>query len=154
MHLGGWDRLYVPVLGPFLDFAEYVVLYDAGIAQQIEDQCRAFYESVQMGTPPPVDGSVATYESLRKVHPEIEDTSVEIPADLAHFLCTARGDEAQAKTRHLEAKNQVLDLLGTAKKATCQGQLIAQRQMTKAGPALYAPRRPVDLDALTNGVAA
>lgn len=150
MHLGGWDRLYVPILGPFLEFQEYVVLYDAGLAKQIEDQCRAFYDSVQMGTPPPVDGTTATYESLRRVHPEIEDTEVEIPAGMAWRLCTARADEADAKARHIEAKNEVMDLLGTAKKATCRGQVIAQRQMSSGRPSLYAPRRPVDLDALTD----
>lgn len=154
MHLGGWDRLYVPYLGPFLKFEEYVVLYDKDIAQQIEAESLRFYESVQMGTPPEVDGSPATYESLRRVYPEIEDTSVEIPTDLARRLCTARTDEADAKAAHIRAKNEVLDLLGTAKKATCNGQVIAQRQMAGGRPSLYAPRTQVDLVALTNGAAA
>lgn len=152
MHIGGWERIHVPCLGPFMDLAEYEVRYAdfADLAKDIEARCLAFYESLQADEPPALDGHTATYESLRAVHPDIEPgTEVEIhPAD-ARELVEACAVEKAAKTRHLHAKSVVLEAMGSARRAVCAGQVIAQRQPTSSGkPALYHPRKPVDLDVL------
>lgn len=150
MHIGGWDRIYVAALGPFLDLAEYEVRYDASLAKDIEARCLAFYESLSADEPPPLDGHTATYESLRAVHPDIDpDTEVHIAPAAARELIAAKQAEAEAKTRHTLAKSVVLEAMGSARKAVCAGQVIAQRQPTSSGkPALYHARKPVDIDAL------
>jgi putative phage-type endonuclease len=150
MHIGGWDRIHVAALGPFLELAEYEVRYDADLAKDIEARCLAFYESLMANEPPPLDGHTATYESLRAVHPDIDpDLEVQIPPAAAWELLTAKQVEADAKTRHTLAKSVVLEAMGPARRATCAGQVIAQRQPTSSGkPALYHARKPVDLDAL------
>lgn len=150
MHIGGWDRIHVACLGPFMELAEYEVAYDADLARDIEGRCLAFYRSLQASEPPPLDGHTATYESLRSVHPDIDpDAEVLIDPAAARELVTAKQVEAEAKTRHTLAKSVVLEAMGAARRAVCAGQVIAQRQPTSSGkPALYHARKPVDLDAL------
>lgn len=159
MHLSGARIAYVPIITSHLEFREYVVEYDADLAADIEARCAAFYASLTADVPPPFDDHVATYESLRRVHPDIEDgTEVELdPAVAREFVEATRGLKA-ATARATGAKSALLDALGRSKRAVCAGQVIAQRQNTAAGvPALYPARKAVDLDALpqtTEGVAA
>lgn len=148
-HVGGWDRIVYTVLGPWLDRSEFVLRYDPTLAQEIEDRCRAFYESLTDDrAAPALDGTVATYEALRAVS-VVGDGDWECPPSIARELCEAREGEEAAKRRHLLARSTVLDAMGDAKRVTCAGQVLGQKQATKSGrPALYPPRKAVDLDAL------
>lgn len=136
MHVSGIHRCYVPVLfgKPRLRFAEYVIDYDPGIAESIVAQARAFYDSLAADEPPELDGSVATYDAIRKVHPEIDaKTEVEVGADLAIEFVTAlrEADEWEAAARH--ARSRVIEAMGRANYATHQGERIARRQRNKSG---------------------
>ena len=150
MHLDGALRAYIPIITSHLEFREYVVDYDPDLAEAIEARCAAFYASLTDGTPPPLDDHVATYESLRRVHPDIDvDAEVELSPAAAREYVEAEAALKAAKARATAAKSVVLDALGSARRATCAGQVIAQRQNTAAGtPALYPARKAVDLDAL------
>jgi len=150
LHLSGLTVCYVPIITSRLEFREYVVRYDAALGAQIEATCRSFYDSLALDVAPPLDDHTATYESLRRINPDIEpDTEVELAPDLARRYVTARAAAAAADAEFIGAKSAVLDVLGKSKRATCAGQTIAQRQNTSAGiPALYPARKAVDLDAL------
>jgi predicted phage-related endonuclease len=52
MHVSGIHRCYVPVIGPRLKFAEYVVDYDAESGPLLERRMREFYDSLTSDTPP------------------------------------------------------------------------------------------------------
>lgn len=150
MHVGGWSKIVFPVLGPFLERQDYTMEYAplAELAADIEARCFAFWQSLQIDTPPELDGSVATYEALRSVS-TAGDGDWECPPDLARELCQSRTDIAAAEGRHNLARSRVLDLMGDAKRVICGGQVLGQKQSTKSGkPALYPPRKAVDLDAL------
>lgn len=150
MHVAGATRCYMPIITSRLDFREYVVDYDPDLAAAMEGLCGEFYASLSTDVPPPLDNHVATYESLRRVHPGIDvDGEVDLdPATAREYVEATRALKA-AEARAVGAKSAVLDALGTARRAYCAGQLIAQRQNTAAGvPALYPSRKAVDLDAL------
>lgn len=150
MHLSGARVAYIALLTQFLDLREYRIEYDADLAADIEARCAAFYASLTTDVPPALDDHVATYESLRRIHPDIEDgTEVELdPAVAREFVEATRAARA-ADARLTGAKSALLGALGRSKRAVCAGQLIAQRQKTASGtPALYPARKAVDLDAL------
>src|SRR5690606_3350974 len=79
------ERAYVAVLGPYLDFFEYVVERDEAIQDALVAKCRAFYESLALDEPPKLDGHTATLDTLKREHPSIAAKAVAtIPHDLAH----------------------------------------------------------------------
>lgn len=150
MHVGRWARIVFPVLGPYLDRADYTVEYGplADLAADIEARCLAFYESLAADEPPDLDGTVATYDAVRAVVPAAGEGDWECPPDLARELCQARADVADAVARETLAKSRVLEQMGQFKRAVCNGQTIGDKRKTAKGAALYPPRKDVDLDAL------
>lgn len=132
-HLLGLSRVYVPMIGPYLEFAEYVVDYDPTIGAAIEAKCSAFRDSLTNGQPPPLDDHVATYQSLRLVHSNIEDRAVELPDEDALTYLRAKAAVAEAEAAVMAATSRLADRMGTAKKATWAGQTIAARQNSSTG---------------------
>jgi hypothetical protein len=137
LHLSGYTTCYVPIIGPFLEFAEYVVTYDPAIGADLEARCRAFYDSLTADEPPPLDDSLATYEVLRAIHPDIDRAGVvELSPQDAYDYVTACNDLAVADQRARGIKSLLLDAMGTARLAKCDGQTIARRQPTKGAVSL------------------
>lgn len=85
-------------------------------AEQVQlDQAEKFMSHITNDTKPDFDGAESTYEVVRKLHPLIDDTEIEI--DGLHQLSLAQDefDAAEAKLRKM--KSWVLDLMGKAKHA-------------------------------------
>lgn len=147
MRVSGIHQFRFAVLHGGLRFEEYVVEYDAALADDVEAKCRAFYDSLAAGTPPPLDDTVATWEAVRKVHPDIEaKTEVELTAEQADDLVTFKhlADESERSLRL--AKSTVIDLMGRAQYATHNGQRIARRQGGKHGVTFVVVAKPADLN--------
>jgi putative phage-type endonuclease len=146
--VSGLSRCYVPVIGPRLTFTEYVV----DIADYSDDvplimaRCRAFWESLASDEPPPLDDTVATYDAVRKVHPEIErGAEVEVDAKQARALVDWC-DELKATERNARfAKSTVIDLMGRAQYATHNGVRIARRQPRGNDVTFVVVAKPEDL---------
>lgn len=146
-HLNGIPVIgtHVPVLGGRrLEFANYFVAYDAEFGAQILDRCREFYDSLD-GDAPPLDDSVATYEAVRRVHPDIEDAEVELTDDLAGDLVTFAHLFKETETSLRGAKAAVIDAMGSAKYATHNGRRIARRQPGKFGVTFVVTGKPDQL---------
>lgn len=128
-------RANVPVLGGRrLLFSNYVVEYDAAIGAELLARLADFHATLDSDTPPPLDDTVATYDAIRKVHPEIDaKAEVELDADAAWELLDAVDSLDSAETRARKAKSTVLDLMGRANFAVCNGVKVARRQPNKSG---------------------
>lgn len=124
------ERCHVPVLGGRrMLFSNYVVPYSAEHGANLLDRLAAFYATLDADTPPPLDDSVATYDAVRKVHPDIErGVEVELTEADAHDLvhCHAALDTAKAASRM--TKSTVIDQMGRAQYANHDGIRIARRQ--------------------------
>lgn len=99
------------------------------------DRVTQFREYVIADAQPDYDGATSTYETIRRLHPLIENTEVELGelGTLYQIACT-EFDQAQA---HLtEMKSRVLDSMGKAKKGTVNGKPVVGRQ-AKAGGTPY-----------------
>lgn len=129
MHVSGVHRCYVPIIGPRLEFAEYVVDYDAAIGADLEQRMRAFYDSLAAHEPPALDDTVATFNAVRKVHKDIDaGAEIELTEAEAVELVAANGAVKAWEARLRLAKSTVLDRMGRAQYAVCNGQRIARRQ--------------------------
>lgn len=125
------DVAYIAVLfgRPQLAFREYRIERDQDLEAQIVAQCHGFYDSLHMDVAPDLDDTVATYEAVRAMHPDIDaDLDVEIPRDLAHEYVTASIAKKDAETAERSAKTRLLDAMGRARVATCDGAKVARRQ--------------------------
>lgn len=146
MHLSGVRRTFVPVIGPFLDFYEYVVDYDEALGADLEARCRAFYESLQSDVPPPLDDTTATYDAIRKLHPDIDnDATVQLTAEEACEYVEAMNGRREAEARERAAKSQVIDRMGDARFALCGDVKVARRQPNKTGVQLNQVAKSTDI---------
>lgn len=144
MVVTGMKRVYVPVLfGQPFEFREYVVNYEdveadiPVIIAAVED----FQESLADGVQPDIDGSSATYQTIRELHPEIDGETVELPDHLAHHYLSSRLSRVMQESDENTHKNRIAEYMGTAKKATWQGTAIFTRQARGTGtPYLVAAK--------------
>ena len=125
----GAARCYVPVIGPYLEFSEYVVEADIGFQDDILHRCKAFHDSLEADEPPELDGSVATYAAVRKSVEGIDkDRGVELTAHVAVELIEAKAGVEAAQSRDRLARSVVITEMGEAQFAMHNGHKIARRQ--------------------------
>lgn len=146
MHVSGIHRCYVPIITSRLRFAEYVVDYSTEYGPLLEARCREFYDSLSADVPPDLDDSVATFQTLKALHPDIErGESVELTEDEAWTLAHANVKADEWETRLRGKKSALLDRMGRAQYATHNGVRIARRQGNKTGVSLVVTAKPADL---------
>lgn len=126
-------RAYIAVLGPFLDFREYVI-ERADYAEDIDATvraARAFYDSLAGDTPPePSAPWPPTIATLRALHPDIErGRTVVVPDEVAAEYVAADIAAKDAATRKEAAQAAVLAAAGRSQYVeTAAGLRVARRQ--------------------------
>lgn len=135
-------RVHLAVLHGGLRFREYVVERDTPTIERMIATCRDFYESLQFDDPPELSGMVCEYEALRRVHTAIDKTGT---VELSEALADAYLLDAAHTERYDATKARILDVMGTARLATCRGQVIARRQPSKGAVALVRVAAPTQL---------
>jgi putative phage-type endonuclease len=109
----GLNVAYLPVL--FGDqYAEYVVEYDETDVKLMREAAEAFLESVREDRQPDIDSHIATSRRLKRLHPELVDEVVDVPATIVRQYQTARRLKKAAEDRMRLAENRVRGLLGPA----------------------------------------
>lgn len=98
-----------------MDWVEHEIALDDFAAQTAHLAAEEFWKCLETGTMPEWDGSTATYETLRELHPEITDEEIHIDGGHNLALAQERFDEAEKELQ--TQKNQVMALMGTAKHA-------------------------------------
>jgi putative phage-type endonuclease len=141
---------YVACLGAYLRFNEYVVPADTEYQAWLLAEATDFMDSLPNGAHPRrpnIDGHTETYETIRKMHPEIDPVDVELPEQVARDFCLSRAALAAAEDAERKARAEVLDALGGKKKATYLGSTIATRQPNgDRAPKLVAGRNLPDFN--------
>lgn len=137
MDVVGTRRTRVAVLSAYLNLREYAIDYDADEAAFIRERGQAFLDSLPGGAAPrrpDIDSHDATYEAVRKLHPEIDrDRNVDLDTDLALRYLAAVAAEKTAKTELIAAKALLLDAMGTARTAKYLDRQIALRKPARGG---------------------
>ena len=147
-------RLAVLFGRPFT-MREYVIERDDELCGALIDHCRAFHATVVSGVMPPLDDSVATYEAVRAQHPDIDrDLDVQITeAQAADWLASKAAIES-ADRWHRGATTVLLDQMGKARRAMCDGSVIARRQPHASGSVSLVRVAPLPQPATDQGDAA
>ena len=125
----------VALLG--MDYKEFWIERDDF---QIETQrlmASEFWSGLQTGEVPSWDGSQSTYETVRKLHPTIDDTEVEI--DGGHLLVLAQQKFDDAERELLEAKSRVMKLMGHARHAYVEHEGQRYRIASRQARGISAP---------------
>jgi predicted phage-related endonuclease len=119
MMFSGWTThpAHLLVLGPYFNDHLYEIRYDHDVSLWIRAECRKFYDSLAQDTPPPLDDSVATYECIRELHPDIDGTTVAVDPDLGMAVHNANDDLKTAETTLRGLKSRLLDAMGNAESA-------------------------------------
>lgn len=129
MHVSGIHTVYIALIGPYLEFKEYRIEYDAAHSAAVETHCREFFDSLKADEPPALDGSVATYDVARKQHDGVDkEQTVEIPDDTAVLYINALREAKEAAEAERLVKSEILTLMGDAAYADCAGIRVCRRQ--------------------------
>ncbi|MFF2060012.1 YqaJ viral recombinase family protein [Rhodococcus qingshengii] len=124
----------------------YVIEYSAQLAAAIVEAVRKWNASLAAGEPPELDDTISTYETVRRLHPEIDGREVQLDPDLAADYLTAVADDKEITKRLRGLKTRVLDVMANAQTAVVidlkiatrtpgRGDSISLRSNTKADPA-------------------
>lgn len=122
------------LFGPSLDFREWRIERDDELIAGIVTRCREFYDSLAGDEPPELDDTPATYEAVRRMHPDIDrDATVVLPGDVAFELVAATAAADAAEARRRRAHVEVMTAMGTARTAEYCGLTVARRQPNRHG---------------------
>ncbi|MEO3860953.1 lambda-exonuclease family protein [Acrocarpospora sp. B8E8] len=146
----GLPRTYFAVLSSRLQFAEYIVDYDPADAQLLREKATEFLDSLLWGEMPELDAHVATYEAVRRVHPDIEPKlDLDLDDEAAIDFLTALADAETAAAADQAARTRLLNAMGKARRARWRKHTLATRQAKQRGkPFLVAGRKLPDPAAL------
>lgn len=122
----GFDNAYVVLLVAGRDYNEFELPADD--FQQAVDLAAVenFLKYVDEDKQPDWDGSNSTYETIRKVHPYIENENVEL-GQIFETYKKAKAAAAKADEYFTLIKSQILDKMGFAKSGVYQGKIVLVR---------------------------
>ncbi|WP_157978335.1 MULTISPECIES: YqaJ viral recombinase family nuclease [Nocardia] len=105
---------------------------------------RAFMESLAAEEEPDLDDHSATYSALRYLHPMIDSSVVQIPAELADEWWEVTGRFRDAEEELTGLRSRMTKAMGYAWRADCGAQKVAYRQRPAKGgdPFVKSAKRP------------
>lgn len=133
----------VLALGPFYERPRvYKIPFNTRLWANILGRLQEWADSMALAEPPDLDDTVATYDCLRELHPDIDEgTSVELDPSDAARIRIAHSNADLAKANLQADKNYLLDLMGRAQHAKVDGEIIARRQRgAKGSVSLVIPK--------------
>lgn len=128
----GLSKAYVAVLIGGSDYREYEVPADPFQQQADIELVQRFLAAVKENKAPDWDGSKSTHETVRQLHPEIQDVEVEL-GELGRELLRAQTNLSQVETHATKLKSEVLAMMGNAKHGLVDGQRMFSRQARGTG---------------------
>lgn len=136
---------HLVVLGPFFEAHTYEIPFDAQLADVIHSLCRAFWHSLEADEPPELDDTVATYEAVKELHPDIDGSTVEVDWQTA-FEALSDDDSVKTYERQLRgSKSALLAAMGNAQTAVVGDIKIADRRPhARGGVALALATKNLD----------
>jgi putative phage-type endonuclease len=113
-------------------YKEYEVLWDEFEWQAIFQQVNKFRANVLENVAPDWDGSESTYETVRKLSPDVENRNEEL-GQLGIELHAAQTKFDEAETYLREAKSRTIAALNGAKNGTVDGEIVCTLSQRAGG---------------------
>jgi putative phage-type endonuclease len=146
MDVLGVDHAYLAALIGGSDYREFVLELDDDATADLAVMRAAgenFMASLAAGTPPDLDDSYATFQTVRRLTPDIDpDAEVEVDRDVADTYLAMNQAMAQVERDQRKARTAIARVMGNAQYAVCEGVRIARRQPARdGGPAVLVSTR-------------
>jgi putative phage-type endonuclease len=126
----GLPGVHVAALLPGKRYREYYVERDEDDLKLMRDVAETFMDRVRRGDPPDVDGHPATIETLRVLHPDVDDEEARVPDTLAQAYRRACRNAEKAKDRKRLLEARLRQRMGRAKYAVGRdGERVATRSV-------------------------
>jgi len=122
-----WADLAVLIGGS--DYREYTVFRDEKDIAVMVEAGRRFMARIEAGDPPPLDDHHATLATVKRLHPDLDDTEAQIPPDIAAGYRRACAMERTAKRVKARYETRLRDAMGRARRATSGGTFVASRSI-------------------------
>lgn len=135
-------------VGGRAEFRHYRIEHSPAEAELMRAECEKFLAEVAAGTPPPLDGSEATYDAVRELHPDIDGHQVDLPDSVARDYLRALAVCKDGEIEKRRAAAEVINAMGNAQHALYLGDRIASRMAPRSAdghPYLRAERGAADL---------
>ena len=134
MMVTGCKRWYLGVLVLGVEFKWFCIERDEGEINALMQSEKEFWKYVESNTPPMVDGTESTSETLKTIYPESTDTSISLMAyegDLREYMrLTNLMDEL--KTLKEEVANNIKAFMQDASKGECSKYKVNFSSFTKS----------------------
>lgn len=141
MDVLGLTETHFAVLISGHDYREYTVPYDPAEAEFMRHRAESFLYDVANGHRPPIDGSDATYQTVRRLPDGLEDRDVEISPELAERYEATAANLHAAEDARRQAVSEILAALGNARRAVCLDRRIAIRTVRDGHTHALMPTR-------------
>jgi putative phage-type endonuclease len=120
MAVTGYEAWYVAVLIAGQEFKFFKLTRDNQFIKDMIDAERDFWQKVQNMTPPPIDGTKASCELIKRLYPKSEkDKEIQLPYEAYQLIQQYEQASVSVKQAQLlkdEAANKLKEMLGTAEK--------------------------------------
>lgn len=127
----GFERVDVAVFFGVTGYAEYHVDYSPDECQLMRTEARAFLDTLPKGenpgVRPDIDAHSSTWQTVRELHPDIDDEAIEVTDDVAVPYLDAIHAHQAATEEKARTAALLLDAMGRARRAVHDGQQIAIR---------------------------
>lgn len=133
MDVLGLPLAHMAVLIGGNDYRVYEIPYSPEDAGWLHREGEAFWQSVQAGEAPAIDGSDSTYQAIRELHPEIDGTDVELDANLWAEYCARESQAKDADERFGAVKGELMTALGSARRGLVLGKPVVRREARGQG---------------------
>lgn len=127
MDVTGARVAYLPVLFNGREYREYRVEWDEDDARILRAKGSEFWRRVEQGDPPPPDAHKSTGMTLRGLWDVEPSKEILIPLDLAQKYCRALAVQDRIDAVVDRYDNEIRSLMGDARKAWSNGQVVATR---------------------------
>ncbi len=142
MAVTGYPVWFVAVLIGGQEFKYYKITRDNYFIRQLIEAETEFWNMVETRTPPPIDGTKASTELVKKLYPEAEKgKEIDLPFEAFELIQQyekACEEEKRIQLIKDEATNRLKDMLGTAERGSIHGRrviwqnVVSKRLDTKA----------------------
>ena len=134
MAVTGYQSWYVAVLIGGQEFRFFKLTRDNHFIKELIEAEHEFWQMVEDKTPPPIDGTKASSELVKRLYPEAEKgKETELPYEAYQLIQQyeqACEEEKRIQLIKGEATNRLKDMLGTAEKGTIHGRQVIWQNVT------------------------
>ncbi|MEA5366049.1 YqaJ viral recombinase family protein [Amycolatopsis sp., V23-08] len=123
----GLNLCHVAVLISGSDYREYYVERANDEMALMRERAAEFLDTLRENQRPNIDEHDATYAVVRELHPDIDDVKFDVPGYIAVPYLDALDAHKAAVAEKQRATTEVLDAMGTARRAMFDGEQIAMR---------------------------